>query len=509
MKEQRIYTLPGGVRSKPLYAHQPLGIVQIINNVKARGYWALFDDCGLGKTCQIIYAVRCLMGLGTIQKAIIVCKASLATMWTAEFATYAPDLRVLCLTGVHRDKRKWGRADVIIINYELLSQKPGKRSAVCIPHPFTSGSLPLNHDATEFLKFLRAYKCLIGLDESQKIKTTTSRITQTLCGLQRYAVGRVIATATPEGEGPGDIWAQMYFLDGGNLLGKRYKSHCRRYIRYSLQSMQGRTMYIPIAFKNLPLLKKKIAGISTRRYKYQCLDLPDKLHVARSLTATTSEYAQLVSLRNTLLDCIEKEHPGDEISLFGPAAPVSISGYTQKLLVASAVPSLLNPMLPPGIKQRELLEVLNEDAGQILVYCHHRAVVAALVDFLTQERISTGYAISGNSDDGLAGFASGKYRVLVGTLDFLKEGANLQYSSHAVYYQLPWSRITWYQSQDRQHRIGQKNTVLLERFILNQSLDGYQYSLLSAKEAAARYSPGIGGAVKIRTVDFVTALRQI
>lgn len=501
------YKLPGDLLSVPLYRHQPVGIAQMVQNIQDKGYWALFDDCGLGKTLQTIYAIRCLLELGEIKKAVVVVKASLAVMWREEFEKYASDLKVKVLTGLPPTQRTWDRADVIVLNYELLAQKP-KGGVIRISHPFRGGTLPLNSDAENMYNFLNEFPCLVALDESQRIKTPSSRTTQTLCALQKYAKARVIATATPEGETPADIWSQIFFLDGGELLGRNHVSHCRRYIKYSLQTVRGRNIYIPISFKNLPVLRRKVNTISTRRTKKQCLDLPDKIHVARHLTATLTEYPLIRSLRDRLLGTVENFRD-DEITLFGVGADESVSGYTHQLLTATAVPSLVDETLGAGVKQKELLEVLNEDPGQLLVYCHYRAVVNTLTDWLNSKKISTGKALAGDSEDGLAGFASGKYRVLVGTLDFLKEGVNLQYSSHAVYFQLPWSRITWYQSQDRQHRIGQKSTVLLERFILDQSLDSYQYAMLEAKEAAARYSSGVGGVVKLKRLEFLDALRQI
>jgi SNF2 family DNA or RNA helicase len=67
--------------------------------------------------------------------------------------------------------------------------------------------------------FLRTRKVAIILDEAHKMKNPASEVTQSLFKLASGFRRRVVMTGTPVANRPYDLWAPIFFLDGGQSLG--------------------------------------------------------------------------------------------------------------------------------------------------------------------------------------------------------------------------------------------------------------------------------------------------
>lgn len=84
--------LPNGLEP---YKFQVAGAQWLIGRTEA----LLADEMGLGKTIQAIYAMRILFRAGHLQRALVVCPASLTITWERELKSWAPDLRHLRIHG--------------------------------------------------------------------------------------------------------------------------------------------------------------------------------------------------------------------------------------------------------------------------------------------------------------------------------------------------------------------------------------------------------------------------
>lgn len=113
-------TTPDGVLEwpAPLLPYQREGVLALLS----RRTLLLADSMGLGKTIQAIAALRILVHQGTAQTALIVCPASLLTQWRKEFAQWAPDLKVVSVTGgpVERGRLWQVPAHAKLVSYETL-----------------------------------------------------------------------------------------------------------------------------------------------------------------------------------------------------------------------------------------------------------------------------------------------------------------------------------------------------------------------------------------------------
>jgi SNF2 family DNA or RNA helicase len=85
----------------------------------------LADEMGLGKTAQVIIALRLLFQSGLIRRSLIVCPKPLVVNWTRELKLWAADLpfEVIGGDGATR-KAQWlaSRCPVKLVNYEIVTR---------------------------------------------------------------------------------------------------------------------------------------------------------------------------------------------------------------------------------------------------------------------------------------------------------------------------------------------------------------------------------------------------
>ena len=60
------------------------------------------------------------------------------------------------------------------------------------------------------------------IDESTKIKNPDSKLTKDFFEIAPLLTRKVIMTGTPVANRPYDMWAQIFFLDNGESLGRNF-----------------------------------------------------------------------------------------------------------------------------------------------------------------------------------------------------------------------------------------------------------------------------------------------
>ena len=498
----------GTLTATPVYRHQLEGVEYIVN----RKWSALRDQCGLGKTIQAIYAGRELLAAGEIDKIVVVCKSDLVSNWEEELAIHAAPLSVRSLHGKPPAKRVWSSStDIHIINFDLFGRGPDKKmKPVKAVDCMGGGYFTMGSDALKFRKFLQENRCFLVLDESQKIKSPTAKVTKTLCSLAGLATRRLILTATLQAETPMDVWSQMFFLDGGQLLGS-LSSFKRRYTIWgTIKVGWGRkSKIVPkiVGFKNIPELHKKLEMNSILRTKSDCLDLPPKFVKERTVIPSVDQNGELLKLRNKLLHMLSVSNSSHVSTV--PSS--SFGEMFHKLSRLSSMPQTVDSNCGVGAKFKALLSICDEVDGQILVSTTHRDVATFVHASLCREGITASLVLGGQKEitkESIKNFKSGNSRVLVGVDLVLREGHNFQHSSHCVLFEHSFSLLTRVQLEDRQHRIGQTETVIIEKLIMPCSLDRYILSLVDAKEGAVSDSVE-DGVISLKRESIIRALEQM
>lgn len=142
------------------YPYQVKGIAFLMPRHAA----LIADEMGLGKTAQVIVALRLLFQGGLIQRALVVCPKPLVINWTRELKTWASDIPFEVIGGdTPTRKAQWfaSRCPVKLVNYELLTRD------------------------VDFVHDPNVHFDVVVLDEAQRIKNRDSKTAQVCRDIKR------------------------------------------------------------------------------------------------------------------------------------------------------------------------------------------------------------------------------------------------------------------------------------------------------------------------------------
>ena len=126
----------------------------------------------------------------------------------------------------------------------------------------------------------------MAIDESTTIKTPTAKRTKNIVSLGKIAKYRRIMTGSPVTKNPLDLYTQCEFLDSYLLDFTSYYAFRNRYAEMKTLHMHGRQIQVVDKFKNLGELSDTLKLFSYRVLKEDCLDLPEKVFIKRTISLT-------------------------------------------------------------------------------------------------------------------------------------------------------------------------------------------------------------------------------
>ena len=170
----------------------------------------LFMEPGLGKTVTTLTALQSLIKSGQANNVLILApKRVVEDTWPKEIDKWGHiDLTYSVVLGTPKARVAALKEDVdlYLMNYEniqwLFDLLPSVES-----WPFDT----------------------VVLDESSKVKSSTSKRFKTLKKLHAHTTRFIALTGTPSPNGMFDLWSQAFLLDGGKRLGKSFYAYRARY----------------------------------------------------------------------------------------------------------------------------------------------------------------------------------------------------------------------------------------------------------------------------------------
>lgn len=120
-----------------------------------------------------------------------------------------------------------------------------------------------------------------------------------------------------------------------------------------------------------------------------------------------------------------------------------------------------------------VLEHLANCSGKVIVFAHHKAVIDALMAELGDSAVK----ITGDTEMHARQRAVDRFQndptcqYFVGNIKAAGVGLTLTASSHVVFAELTYVPAEIQQAEDRAHRIGQRNSVLVQHLVLEGSID--------------------------------------
>jgi len=433
----------------------------------------LADDMGLGKTLQILALL-----LQRKQEAgpdrppsLLVVPASLLANWRAEIAKFTPDLQFIIL---HPSEVEHPAAlanspgtyevDLVITTYGMLGRMETLRK--------------------------RSWDLAI-LDEAQAIKNAETRQARAVKELQARA--RFALTGTPVENRAADLWSLFDFLNPG-LLGTA--SAFTRFIRDRMQGEQPD--FAPLRALTRPYILRRL-----KTDKRVIADLPDKTEV-RAWCALTK--AQAALYQKAVAELAEALGAAEGIQRKGlvlafilrfkqicnhPSQWLNDGGYEE-------------PASGKFARLRELAAEIAERQEKALVFTQFREITAPLSSFLQQVFGRPGLVLHGGTPVGQRRNLVESFQQEDGPPFFVLTvkaggaGLNLTQAAHVIHFDRWWNPAVENQATDRAFRIGQKQNVLVHKFVCRGTIEERIDRMIEDKKALAT---GLleGGAEKLIT----------
>lgn len=425
---------------------------------------ALFADMGTGKSFMVINNFAMLYDKGKINAVLVVAPKGVYRNWyDTEIPKHLP-AHVVCRMAIwsaNPRKAEQQALDrlfevtedlkILIMNIEAFSTPRG----------------------TTFAKrFLLSHSVFMAIDESTTIKTPGSARSKNTEKAGRGARYKRIMTGSPVTKSPMDLYQQCAFLSDACLDISSYYAFQARYAVVVERQLATHTFKQIIGYRRLDELKQKLDRFSYRVKKEECLDLPDKLYVKREVDLTDEQVKAYNQMKSLALAQIE----GGIVS--------TVNALTQIMRLHQIVCGHVKMddgtiMELPNNRIKELLSVVEETDGKIIIWANYRHDIEAIKLALSKEYGMNSVATYfGDTEATERQVIVNRFqdpddelRFFVGNPSTGGYGLTLTAAHTMVYFSNSFDLEKRLQSEDRAHRIGQTKNVTYIDLIAPNTVD--------------------------------------
>lgn len=419
------------------------------------------DEMGLGKTIQ---AIGILNTDATLNKVMVICPATLKLNWKNELNKWLTRR----LTPAVASGKEWpAGADIVIINYDILS----KFSAEIRAHEWDA----IIVDEAHFLKNPKTLRTtqVYGKwdkDPEKKIEPIKAR-------------RRIFLTGTPICNRPIEMWPM--------LQATKIFTNWRYFVKRYCNGYKDRYGWKVNGSSNLDELQETLrSNLMIRRLKKDVLtELPPKVRQVIEVDANGAagvvarereEWERHQEIIENLQAEVELAKAGTKEEY---EAAVLRLRKCQQVAFTEMAAIRHEVALAKVPKVIEHLESCLEE-GKIVCFAHHKDVVKAIKDHFgpaavvlvgdtpMAERQAAVEAFQGND----------AIRLFIGSIAAAGVGITLTAASHVVFAELDWVPGNVSQAEDRCHRIGQTDSVLVQHLVIDGSIDAKMAHTIVAKQ---------------------------
>ena len=426
-------------------------------------YFAYFMEMGTGKSKVLIDNIAMLYDKGKINGALIVApKGVVGTWYLNQIPDHLPDhiehKNVLWKPNITRKQNLRLKSlfetgtdlHILIMNVEAFSTTKGCEFAK---------------------KFLDSHRTLMAVDESTTIKNPDAKRTKNICNLSILSKYRRILTGSPVTKSPLDLYKQCDFLKEELLGHGSYYTFRTRYAIMKTANFGGKSVQIVVGYRNLDELSEKLRPFSYRVLKDDCLDLPDKIYMKRTVQLSSEQKKVYEQMKQMAL----AEMNGKMMST------ATVLTQLMRLHQITCGHFTADDGSIQKIKSNrldELMDVLEEIEGKVVIWAHYQNDVETIVEHLKKKYGDNsivdyyGRTRPENRQSNIDKFQKDEgCRFFIGTPATGGYGITLTQASNVFYYSNGYDLEKRMQSEDRAHRIGQKKSVTYVDMIADDTVD--------------------------------------
>ena len=446
--------------------------------------FAIFAEMGTGKTKIALDNACILYNRGKIDRLLVVAPKGAYMNWVdLEIPTHVPNyIEKSVLAWKPSTSAKYRtqlkniidlsdyRLKIMVMNVEAFSTKKG----------------------LDFARLFLIGKAMMIVDESTTIKNPQAKRTKSILSLAKETKYRRIMTGSPVTQSPMDLWAQMDFLDPEILGQQSYYAFRTRYaVVITANAAGGTHKYQKIVkFKNLAQLGQLVSPHSYRILKKECLDIPDKVYTKREIELTDEQELAYKDMKTNAMTFLK----GKSLT--------AVNVLTQLIRLHQIT---CGHMKTDGgetldLKNNrldELMQILGETTGKVIIWANYIHDIKRIEKAISEEYGSssccTYYGATATEDrqkciNAFQGKTS--IRFFIGNTQTGGYGITLTAASTVIYYSNSYDLEKRIQSEDRAHRIGQKNSVLYIDLVAKGTVDDKIIKSLRNKVSIAKEISG-------------------
>jgi SNF2 family DNA or RNA helicase len=278
-------------------------------------------------------------------------------------------------------------------------------------------------------------------------------------------------TGSPVTKNPLDLYSQCEFLSPWLLNFQSFYAFRNRYAEMKTIHAKGRSIQVVNYFKNLNELSDKLKAFSYRVLKEDCLDLPDKIYIKRSV-ALTAEQEKLYQQMKTMA-----------LAILNGKQTTSMTVLTQLMRLHQITCGHFtaddgSTQIVKSNRIDELMNVLEEVEGKVIIWANYQKdmseIKKAIIKEYGEDSVVDYYGLTAQEDRqaNIKSFQEDPdCRFFVGTPQTGGYGITLTQANTVVYYSNGYDLEKRLQSEDRAHRIGQKKSVTYVDLISEKTVD--------------------------------------
>ncbi len=442
-----------------------------------RPEFGYFMEMGTGKSKVLLDNIGMLYLLGEINFALVIAPKGVYRNWVAKeipehMSDDIPHRVIRWVSSPNKTQQaemrsvgeKFEGLTIFVMNVEAFSSVKGKTGGEWMARAFGRNGL-------------------IAVDESTTIKNPKAKRTKSLMRIAAAFKYKRLLTGSPITKSPMDIYSQCEFLRPGLLGYDSFYSFQYRYAVVQRKTMGSHAFQQIVGYKNLDELTERIDAFSYRVLKQDCLDLPEKIYTVRYVEMTKQQREMYNSIKQYALVMLDS----GELS----TAPAVI---TQMLRLQQIMSGHLKTDDGETIyfeskRMDALKELIEEHDGKAIIWSRFRYDIQQITKMLN-ETFGQGCAASfyGDTPDDerqriVEDFQdkNSKLKFFVGNPATAGYGLTLTEADLVVYYANDFNLETRAQSEDRAHRIGQKNNVTYVDLITDGTIDEKIVTSLQSK----------------------------
>lgn len=317
---------------------------------------------------------------------------------------------------------------------------------------------------------------MVVVDESSSFKSHSAKRFKALASVGERIDRMVELTGTPSPNGLNDLWAQVFLLDGGERLGKRYTHFRERYFQPDKRGADGMVYSYEAKPGSEEGILEKISDICISMKAEDYLQLPDITYHEIPVELDAKALKAYRELEREMV--LQLPEDGEDISVTSAAA---LSNKLLQLANGAIYDEDRQVHEVHDCKLEAFMELMESLQGKpALVFYNYQHDRSRILKALEKTGLRVRELKTPQDEDD---WNAGEIDVLLTHPASSAYGLNLQQGgNHVIWFGLTWNYELYTQANKRLHRQGQQEKVIIHHLVCSGTRDEDVMQALQRKD---------------------------